>query len=102
MLPHVACGGCTPSPRKESPDSVRIAAGIPSVIATRTGAIAFGRILRQKMRDAVAPIDCDQRTNSRPFSDRNSARTGRATVIQPVRPVTGLMVPVDRRQDART
>src|SRR5262245_27088441 len=34
-------------PKNESPDSARIAAGIPSVIATSTGAIALGRMWRQ-------------------------------------------------------
>src|SRR5258705_34014 len=88
MLPHVACGGCTPSPRNESADSARIAAGTPSVIATRTGAIALGRMWRQMMRNALAPIDCDHRTHPRSRSDRNSARTTRATPSQPGRPMT--------------
>src|SRR5947207_1833092 len=43
---------------------------------------------RQMIRKALAPIDCDHRTNSRSRSDRNSARTSRATLIQPVRPTT--------------
>ena len=98
----MACGGCTPSPRNESPDSARIAAGTPSVIATSTGAIALGRMWRQMMRNALAPIDCDHRTNSRSRSDRNSARTRRATLIQPVRPMTAMMVQIEGRRNPST
>ena len=102
MLPQVACGGCTPRPRKERPDSVRIAAGMPSVIATSTGAIALGRMWRQMMRKPLAPIDCDHSTNSRSLRARNSARTSRATPIQPVRPMTAMIVQIDGLRNAST
>src|SRR6185369_10917222 len=92
MLPQVARGGCTPSPRNDSPDSVRMAAGMPSVIATSTGPIALGRMWRQMIRNALAPVDCDHMTNSRSLSARNSARTSRATPIQPVKPMTIMTV----------
>src|SRR5437016_3493382 len=102
MLPQVACGGWTPSPRNDRPDSVRIAAGMPSVIATSTGAIAFGRIWRQTIRKPLAPTACDQMTNSRSLSARNSARTSRATPIHPVRPITAMIVQIEGRRKAST
>src|SRR2546426_8516383 len=64
MLPHVAYGGRTPRPRNDRPDSVRMAAGMPRVMATSTGAMALGRMWRQMMRKAPAPTDCDQITRS--------------------------------------
>ena len=42
MLPQVASGGCTPKPRNDSADSVRIAVATLIVAETSTGAIAFG------------------------------------------------------------
>ncbi len=54
------------------------------------------------MRNELAPIDCDQRTNSRSLSERNSARTRRATLIQPVRPITAMIVQMDGRRKAST
>src|SRR3970040_2380127 len=102
MFPHVAYGGWTPRPRKESPDSVRMAAGIPSVMATSTGGIALGRMCRQMIRNALAPMDCDQITNSRSLRDRNSARTRRATPIHPVYPITDMIVQIDGWRKART
>src|SRR2546427_75918 len=102
MLPQVACGGGTPSPRNDRPDSVRIAAGMPSVIATSTGAIAFGRMWRQTIRKPLAPTACDQMTNSRSLSARNSARTSRATPIHPVRPITAMIVQIEGRRKAST
>src|SRR5207247_2224084 len=36
-LPHVGVGGCTPNPRKESADSVRMAAATESVALTMIG-----------------------------------------------------------------
>src|SRR5205823_12118327 len=59
---------------------------LPIFMATRTGASAFGRMCRQMTRNPVAPTFCDQTTNSRSFSERNSARTSRVTPIHPVSP----------------
>jgi hypothetical protein len=102
ILPQVAYGGWTPSPRNDSPDSVRMAAGMPRVIATRTGAMALGRMWRNTTRSALAPTDSDQMTNSRSRSVKNSARTRRATPIQPVRPMTAMMVQIDGCKNAST
>ena len=79
-----------------------MAAGMPRVMATRTGARAFGRMCRNTTRKAPAPIDSDQITNSRSRSVRNSARTRRATPIQPVSPMMAMMVQIDGRSSART
>ena len=75
---------------------------MPSVIATSTGAIAFGRMWRQTIRSPLAPTAWDHTTNSRSLSARNSARTRRATPIQPVSPMTAMIVQMDGRRNAST
>src|SRR6266545_161342 len=79
-----------------------MAAGMPSVIATSTGATALGRMWRKTTRSAPAPTDSDQTTNSRSRSVRNSARTNRVTPIHPVSPITDMMVQMEGRRTAST
>ncbi len=71
-------------------------------MATSTGAMALGRMCRKTTRQALAPMDSDQMTNSRSRRVRNSARTSRATPIQPVRPITAMIVQMDGWMKART
>ncbi len=54
------------------------------------------------IRGALAPTACDQITNSRSCRERNSARTRRATPIQPVSPMTTMIVQMEGRRKAST
>ena len=55
--PHDGAGGCTPSPRNESPASSVIALPTPSAAAAITGVSAFGRTCRPSTRPLLAPSD---------------------------------------------
>jgi hypothetical protein len=92
MFPHVAKGGCTPKPRNESADSVRIASATPIVAETSTGATAFGTMCRKMMRRSGRPSARAATTKSCSRSERNSARTKRALPIHPVAPITIMML----------
>jgi hypothetical protein len=92
MFPQDGVGGCTPMPRKESADSVRIAPATPRVAATRTGASVLGRMCRKMMRASPAPCARAAATKSRSLSERVSARTSRDTPIHPVNPMMIMML----------
>ena len=47
MLPRLVSGGCTPSPRKERPLSMRMISGKVSVIETISVEATLGRIWRK-------------------------------------------------------
>ena len=55
MLPHEGIGACTPKPKNESADSVRMAPPTPSVALTRTGTITLGRMWMNRSRRAGIP-----------------------------------------------
>ena len=69
----------SPSPRKASDDSVRMAVAIISEAVTMMGEIALGKICVKMMRDGRCPITTAAWTNSRCLRVRNSPRTRRAT-----------------------
>ena len=75
---------------------------MPRVMATSTGPMALGSTWRKMIRGALAPTACDQITNSRSCRERNSARTRRATPIQPVSPMTTMIVQMEGRRKAST
>ena len=102
MFPHEGVGGCTPIPRNDSADSVRIAPATPSVAATRIGASVLGRTWRKMIRASPAPCARAAATKSRSLRERVSARTRRATPIQPVRPMTAMMFQIDGSRKAMT
>ena len=80
--------GGKPRPRNESVDSAMIAAATSMVPATITGPSEFGRMWRTTWRVVVAPSARAASTNSFSRSDRNCARTRRATGIQRKPPIT--------------
>ncbi len=92
MLPQVAWGGGTPNPRKLSPASVSMAVAIPMVAETRTGAMAFGIMWRNIMRQLFTPRARAAVTKSCSLNDRNSARTNRVVPIQLVSPIITIML----------
>lgn len=47
-LPRLACGGCTPMPRKECAASSRMEMAMTLVAKTRIGAIVFDRISEKR------------------------------------------------------
>src|SRR6185503_8083941 len=55
MPPQDGVGGCTPSPRKESPASTRMTSPTPSVAATSSGPRALGSRCRKIIRRRGAP-----------------------------------------------
>ena len=57
---------------------------IDMVVATTSEPAALGRMWRNMMRSGRAPSACAARVKSRALSDSVSARTSRATVVQPV------------------
>ena len=80
--------GGKPRPRNESVDSAMIAAATSIVAATITGPSAFGRMWRTTWRALLAPSARAASTNSFSRSERNCARTSRATGIQRKPPMT--------------
>src|SRR3712207_1341852 len=82
MRPQVGTSDGKPSPRKESADSVMIAAPTARVAATMIGLITFGRMCLKIKEERVAPIERAASTNSFSLLDRKLARTRRAVGIQ--------------------
>jgi len=84
MLPQVAVGGLTPSPRKLRPDSTRIR--LPMLIARVTATIEnrLGIMCTNMIRRSEAPIERAQTMNSRVRSEIVSPRTRRITPVQPI------------------
>ena len=68
-LPHDARGGCTPMPMYASVASARIAAGMPSVIATMIGPMPLGSRCLVTIRVSDTPMAFAASTNSVSFSD---------------------------------
>src|SRR5665213_1634802 len=83
MLPQLASGGWTPSPRKLSTDSNRMISPTESVVATTSGAITLGRMWRRRICGTPAPRLCAARTKSCRRVTRVAPRTSRAAVVQP-------------------
>src|SRR3954454_14733073 len=81
-FPHVGVGGWIPKPRKESTDSVRIAAATDSVTFTMIGPIAFGIRFDVMIRRSELPAARAASTNSFSLRERNTPRTMRASGIQ--------------------
>ena len=55
MLPHSAIGGCTPSPRKESPASSIIMVPISRTEVTSMGPAMFGKICLNMILNVLLP-----------------------------------------------
>src|SRR2546427_177585 len=91
MLPHVGVGGCTPSPRNESADSITMTRAMSSVATTSHGVNAFGRMWRRRIRPSRLPRACAACTNSRSRSERTAPRTTRAYTTQLETPMTTMM-----------
>ncbi len=72
-----------PRPRKLSTDSNRMMLPTDSVVATMIGETTLGRMCTAMMRHGPAPIERAAVTNSRARMRSASARTSRATVVQP-------------------
>ena len=66
-------------PRKESPDSIKIAVATMSEPRTMTGERQFGRMWRSMIRPSLIPSPTQAWTNSRSRIERNWPRTRRAT-----------------------
>src|SRR6266436_4400919 len=79
MRPQVGMSGGKPNPRNDSVDSAMIAAATSMVPATITGPRALGRMWRTTWRAVDAPSARAASTNSLSRSDKNWARTSRAT-----------------------
>ncbi len=86
MPPHVGIGGRTPKPRNDRAASMMMAMPTISVVCTMIGLMALGRMWRKMMRRSRAPAARAASTNSFSRSDRNSARTIRASVPHSRRP----------------
>ena len=84
--------GGKPRPRNDSVDSAMMAAATSMVPATITGPSAFGQDVPHDLaRACVAPSARAASTNSFSRSERNCARTRRATGIQRKPPITHTM-----------
>src|SRR6266853_7023181 len=79
MRPQEGCGSGTPSPRKESDASVRIAEPSCAVASTISGASVLGRMCRTAMRHSLIPIACAASTKGSSRSASVLARMTRAT-----------------------
>ena len=80
MLPHEAPGGCTPSPRKDSDASARIAKATLSEACTTIGAVALGSTWLQAMRQPGRPSARAASTYSRAVIASTWPRMSRAKV----------------------
>ena len=67
-MPHSGVGGLIPSPRKLSAEPVMIAAAMPSVASTISGASTFGRMCRTMIAPSRQPTVRAATTNSRSFT----------------------------------
>jgi hypothetical protein len=56
MLPQLAAGGCTPSPRKLSPASIVMAAANTNVACTAIGPVMLGATWWRSRRQRPAPV----------------------------------------------
>ena len=88
MLPQLAVGGCTPTPKKLSALSIRMPRPTASVVATAAAGSTPGNTCRSTTRAGEAPIARAADTKSRAASDSTSARTTRAVSIQPASPTS--------------
>ena len=79
IVPQLAPGGWTPTPRNESAASVRIVVAIMSGISTMTTVITFGRISEKISRRLDAPWATAASTNSFSTTESTEPRTGRYT-----------------------
>ena len=86
--PRSGCRAGSPGPGRTASTSAMIAAATSMVPATITGPSALGRMWRTTWRTLEAPSARAASTNSFSRSDRNCARTSRATGIQRRPPIT--------------
>src|SRR5438128_7993114 len=89
--PQVGTSGGKPRPRKDKVDSAMMAAATSMVPAMITGPSALGRMWRTTCRSGLAPSARAASTKSFSRSERNWARTRRATGIQRRPPITSTM-----------
>ena len=81
-----------PKPRKLRLDSIRIADATPNVAVTMIGPSEFGSKCRTMTRKSLAPSAWAACGNGCPPRRKNSPRTNRATPVQPVSPITTMMM----------
>src|SRR5947208_12689898 len=86
--PQVGTSGGKPRPREDRVDSAMMAAATSMVPAMITGPSALGRMWRTTCRSGLAPSARAASTKSFSRSERNCARTRRATGIQRRPPIT--------------
>ena len=79
IVPQLALGGWTPTPRNESAASVRIVVAIMSGRSTMTTEMTLGRISEKISRRLDAPWAIAASTNSFSATDSTWPRTGRYT-----------------------
>ena len=81
--PSMACGGCTPTPRKLKPDSATMAPPKPKVTSTIRGPSAFGIRCFSKIFFWLTPIARAASTNSL-FAQRKNLSSDQAGVGGPL------------------
>ena len=79
IVPQLALGGCTPTPRNDRAASVRIVVAMISGSSTITTVITFGRMSENSRRMFDAPWEIDASTYSRWTTVSTWPRTGRYT-----------------------
>src|SRR5581483_10871507 len=93
IAPQDGVGSFTPTPRKESPASNRMFAGISRVAYTRIGASRLGSSSRTMIRPGRAPSERAAATNSRSRSAMVWPRTIRPMYGQEKKPMTTTSTP---------
>ena len=94
MLPRLGVGGGTPTPRKLSAASAKIAVPRLSVAMTATGATHCGAIWRAMMRVGVAPRHRAASTNWVCFTESTTERVIRVASGICVTPTATITVPI--------
>src|SRR5450830_1708434 len=102
MLPHEACGACTPRPKKLKPDSTSTALAMPNIELTMMGVKLLGNKCVKMSRASLAPNACAANTNSRLRKLKNSARTNLVTHIHDVKPMTIIIFQIEGVKNAMT
>ena len=83
----------SPSPRKASVDSDRIARLMTSTMLASMSGSTAGMMWRRRMWKSPAPMARARMTNFRSRTVSVCERTSRAVVVQPSTPITRMMVP---------
>ena len=92
MPPQVGVGGLTPTPRKLSEASSKIAEAVARLACTMTGAMQLGIRCLSMMRQGGAPMPVTAMMNSRSRTDSTWLRMTRATHGVPTMPTTRIML----------